>query len=88
MDLEKEVRLLAQQLAQQRDEIEVRLHLAGMEIMDLWRQSEPKWAGLLDKLGVINDDTKESSAELLHAAKVIGDELKEVYRQIHDRLGK
>lgn len=84
--MNQELDSLLQTLKQQRDEIDVRLHLAGMEAKDLWRESESKWESFLDQLGIINDDSKETSAELMHATKVIGDELKTMYQRILDRI--
>jgi len=37
---------------------------------------------------VITDDTKEASSDLIHATKIIGDELKETYKRISERLEK
>ncbi|WP_031432728.1 hypothetical protein [Methylomarinum vadi] len=88
MSVRQELDSLLKTLIQQRDEIDVQLHLAGMEAKELWRQSEPKWASFLDQLGIINDDSKEASAELMHAAKTIGDELKDIYQEIQKRLGQ
>lgn len=88
MGLKQELDSLIKTLMQQRDEIDVKLHLAGMEAKELWRQSEPKWENFLDQLGIINDDSKETSAELMHAAKTVGDELKDIYQTIQKRLGQ
>ncbi len=86
MDIKKEFDELTDALKQQRDEIEVQMHLASMEVKDEWKNGEQKWGEFLDALGVITDDTKEASADLIHATKVIGDELKETYKRISDRL--
>ena len=88
MDLKKEFDELTDALKQQRDEIGVQIHLAGMEAKEEWQTAEKKWEQFIDTLGVISDDTKETSSELIHATKVIGDELIETYRRISERLGK
>ena len=88
MDLKKEFDELTDALKQQRDEIEVQIHLAGMEAKEEWQTAEKQWGQFIDTLGVISDDTKETSSELIHATKVIGDELIETYRRISERLGK
>ncbi|NOR69199.1 MAG: hypothetical protein GQ532_05805, partial [Methylomarinum sp.] len=49
---------------------------------------EKEWGEFVDALGVITDDSKEASAELINATKIIGDELKETYKRISDRLKK
>ncbi len=88
MDIQKEFDEISAALKQQRDEIEVQIHLAGMEIKDEWDNGEKKWGEFVDALGVITDETKETSAELIHATKVIGDELKETYNRISERINK
>lgn len=88
MNIKKEFDELIDALKQQRDEIEVQIHLASMDAKQEWQNSEVKWGELIDTLGTITDDTKETSADLIHATKIIGDELKETYNRISDRLGK
>jgi len=86
MDIKKEIDELTNTLKQQRDEIEVQIHLASMDAKDEWHKGEERWGEFVDALGVISDDNKEASAELIHAAKIIGDELKETYSRISERL--
>lgn len=86
MNIEKELTTLFDRLKEQRDEIEVQLHLAGMEAKEQWQEVAPKWEHFIDELGVINDSAKETTQELLHATKVIGDELHGAYSRIIDQL--
>ncbi len=86
MNIKKEFDELTDALKQQRDEIEVQMHLASMEAKEEWEKGEEKWGEFVDALGVITDDTKETTAELIHATKIIGDELKETYKRISERL--
>lgn len=88
MNLVKEFDKLTETLKQQRDEIEVQIHLAGMDAKQEWQKAEKNWGQFVDALGEITDDTKETSAELIHRTKVIGDELKEAYKRISERLDK
>ncbi len=88
MDLKKEFDELTDVLKQQRDEIEVQIHLASMEAKDEWKKAEKNWDQFIDGLGVITDDAKETSAELIQTTKIIGDELKNTYTRISERLNK
>ncbi len=88
MNIIKEFNELTDVLKQQRDEIEVQIHLAALEVKDEWQNSEKKWGEFIETLGVITDDTKETSSELIQATKIIGDELKETYNRISERLRK
>ncbi len=88
MDLIKEFDELAEKVKQQRDEIEVQLHLASMEAKEEWEKAEKKWEDFVDTLGAITDETKETGSEIINATKVVGDELVETYKRISERLGK
>ena len=88
MDLKKEFDELSDLLKQQRDEIEVKIHLASMEAKDEWQKAEKNWDQFIDGLGVITDDAKEASSELIQTTKIIGDELKNTYARISERLNK
>ena len=88
MDLKKEFDELTDTLKQQRDEIEVQIHLASMEAKDEWQKAEKNWGQFIDGLGVITDDAKETSTELIQTTKIIGDELKNTYARISERLDK
>jgi hypothetical protein len=86
MNLKKEFDEITESLKQQRGEIQLQIHLASMEAKQEWENSEKSWGKFVDSLEVITDETKEASAEIIHATKIIGDELKEAYMRISDRL--
>lgn len=88
MNIKKEFDELTDTLKQQRDEIQLQIHLASMDAKEEWEQAEKKWSAFVDDLDIVTDDTKEAGADLVHATKVIGDELKELYQSISERLGK
>ena len=86
MNAKKEFNEITELLKQQRDEIELQIHLASMDAKQEWQKAEKSWGEFIDSLAIITDDTKETSSEIIHATKVIGDELKETYKRISDRL--
>ena len=86
MNVKKELDEITKLLKQQRGEIELQIHLASMDAKQEWQKAEKNWGTFMDSLAVITDETKETSAEIIHATKIIGDELKETYRRISDRL--
>ena len=86
MNIEQEFDELIDVLKQQRGEIQLQIHLASMDAKDEWKKAEMTWGKFVDDLDLISDDTKESGAELVHATKIIGDELKEAYHRISERL--
>ena len=86
MNMQTEFDELTDTLKQQRGEIQLQIHLASMDAKDEWKKAEKTWSKFVDGLDLISDDTKESGAELVQATKIIGDELKEAYQRISDRL--
>lgn len=88
MDIKKEFDELAEVLKQQRDEIELQIHLASMDAKDELQKADKKWGQFIDTLGVITDDTQETSDEIIRSTKVIGDELKDLYTRISESLNK
>jgi len=86
MNIEQELLELKKIVLTQRDEIEVQLHLATMDIKEEWDNTEKKREEFIESLGVISNETKEASSEMIHAVKVIGDELKEAYKRISIEL--
>ena len=86
MNLSKEFEELTETLKQQRGEIQVQIHLANMEAKQEWQKAEKHWDKFVDSLMEVSEENKEESAELIHATKVIADELKEAYQRISERL--
>ncbi len=86
MEILEDVGKMAETLKQQRDEINLQVHLAGMEAKQEWEKSEHIWVQFIDKLTEINDDTKETGEQLIHTTKIIGDELKRTYIRIKEHL--
>jgi len=88
MTIKTEIENLSKKLHSQRDEIELKLHLAGMDVKDEWEKTEGKWSDFKGKVEDISDDAKETTEELLEGAQVIGDELKSAYQKIVSRLSE
>lgn len=86
MELPREFDSLAEKLKQQRDEINLRLHLASMEVKREWEQNEHKWEQFKTQLAEIRDAAEDKTEELAAATKVIGEELGNAYQRIVERL--
>ena len=86
MNLNEDFQELTEILKHQRDEIALKVHLAGMDAKDEWEKAEKKWDQFSPKANEIFDDAKETSDDLIEAAKVIGEELKLAYTRIKERL--
>jgi hypothetical protein len=86
MELHEELTKLSETLKQQRDEIRLKLHLASAELKDEWEESEREWGHFKDKVAEVVDDSKETTAEFLEKTRIVGEELKSAYKNIHRRL--
>lgn len=88
MKMKEEFNELVEKLKMERDKIKLKMHLASMETKQEFEEAEKKWAHVKAKASGIADDTFEISEELIAKSKVVGEELKETYRRISDRLSK
>lgn len=86
MTVKNEIENLTKKLNSQREEIELKLHLAGMDVKDEWAKAEHRWDDFKEKAEEISDEAKETTEELLVTTRVIGDELKSAYQRIVSRL--
>jgi hypothetical protein len=77
---EKQVQHSVDELRKLRDEIRVRLHLAGMEAKSFWEGVEPKLADLEDKL-------EQGVSATAKYADVVLDELTKAFQHMRDRFG-
>ncbi len=86
MSMEDEIKEFSDFLKQQRDEINLKLHLGGMEAKEEMDKAEEVWESFLEKADDIGDETKETTLELIQAAQEIGEELKSSYEKLVGRL--
>jgi hypothetical protein len=86
MAIKQEFNNLLDKLKTERDEINLKLHLATLEVKQEFEEAEPKWNQLKSKGSEIVDESVEVSEEVLAKAKIVGEELKETYQRIAKRL--
>lgn len=88
MSVQEEFNSLLDKLKSERDEINLKLHLASMEAKDEFEEAEKQWNQIKVKATEIADDSVETSEEFIAKAKVIGEELKDTYHRISKRLAE
>ncbi|CAA0090309.1 Uncharacterised protein [Zhongshania aliphaticivorans] len=86
MNVKNEVNTLLEKLKTERDELNVRMHLAGAEVRDEWQALEKYWDQLKLKGEHLQDASEESAKSLSIAAQELGNELKEAYQRIGKAL--
>ena len=73
-------------LKQQRDEIAVRMHLAGMEVKQEWEQLDEKLSQLTHRFNPLKDAVGETADDVWESFKLVGDEIKEGFARIRKSL--
>jgi uncharacterized protein with PhoU and TrkA domain len=86
MAIKDEFNRLVEKLKTERDEINLKIHLASMDAKKEFEEAEKKWTVVKAKASEIADDAVETSEEFIAKSKVVGEELKETYRRIFKRL--
>lgn len=86
MSLQIEFENLIGKLNTEREQLLLKLHLAGMEAKDEFQQAEQHWQQIKQKAAEIADDSIETSEEFIAKAKIVGEELKQTYQRIGKRL--
>ena len=73
-------------LKQQRDELRVKMHLAGMELHDEWEEMEKQWEHLVVKKDQLQRELEPTVDDARVAWLMLKDEIVEGYRTIRKRL--
>jgi hypothetical protein len=73
-------------LAQLRDDLKVRLHLAEMDARDQWEKLEPKWWELQRKAAAVEKASADTAQEITAAADLLIGELRKGYERIRKAL--
>ena len=88
MGLREDFDKLIDKVKTERDELNVKLHLASMDAKEELKDAEKKWDQLKEKASAIADDAVDTSEDYIAKAKVVGEELKETYHRIAKRLSE
>lgn len=80
--LRDEINSLVEKLRQERDELKVQLHLAGMEAHDEWEKLEEQWHKLQGKGRQAGKNVAESAAHSEESMLALAHDIKEGYRRI------
>jgi uncharacterized coiled-coil DUF342 family protein len=88
MEYKEELRKLLETVKQERDELNVKMHLAKSDMKDEMQKLEEKWDELRRKGGKAIDAVDDSALEVSDSLKRLGEEIKEGYRQLRESLSK
>jgi hypothetical protein len=88
MSIKEDFENLLNELQTERDEINLKMHLASMEARQEFEESEKEWRRLKSRIAEIADESVETSEGFIDKAKIVGEELKETYSRISKRLSE
>ena len=77
-----------EKLKTERDEINVKMHLASMDAKEEFAEAEKKWEQVKVKMAEIADEAVDTSEDYIAKAKIVGEELKDSYSRIIKRLSE
>lgn len=86
MNVQNEVNEILKDLTQLRDELKLQLHLAKDEIGDQWASVEKKFEEFEGQAKHIGAATKDSSTDVVEAAKLLGEEIKTAFTKIRKSM--
>lgn len=77
-----------EQICQLRDEVRLKIHLAGADTRDLFERLEKKWQELGRRLQPVKTAGREAAADISDAARLLMGELGEGYRHVKKALAE
>jgi DNA repair ATPase RecN len=75
-----------EQLKQQRDELQVRLHLGKADAKDEWTRLENQWKEIQPRLEAAREEVGKTAESVGAALSLAIDELKKGYERLRSRL--
>jgi len=81
-----DLKKMSDDLKQQRDEINLKLHLAKADVRDEWDKLEPKWEEMKGKMTTVSEVASQTAESVAAAAGLLADEIKQGYERIKKSL--
>ena len=69
-----------------RDELRVKLNLAGKDARDLFESAERSWSKLEGRVRLVGRESKHELDEVAQAARPLAQEIRHAYQRIRDLL--
>lgn len=86
MEEEFDFEKLRQDLRQSRDEIQLKIHLASLDIKEEWNDAQIKLENLELKMEQLSNEAKDAGEELLGTIKSIGAEIDAAFKRIKNKF--
>jgi hypothetical protein len=86
MELRGDLEKLAESLKQQRDELQLKMHLLNLEAREEWEKAEQNWQHFRSKTEELGRAGAEASKDVGAAVKLLGEELRHAYERVRKSL--
>ena len=80
-ELKTEYERLMRKLKTERDELQLKAHLASLELQQEWRQTEQSWEKFKFKVSRLGKEAEHSADEIGEVLNLLGQELKDSYKR-------
>ncbi len=85
-DVKEQITNALEHFKQQRDELQVQLHLAKADAKDEWARLENQWEDIKPKLEAAKEEVGKTAESVGAALSLAIDELKKGYERLRSRL--
>lgn len=85
-DVKEQMAKALEYFKQQRDELQVQLHLAKADAKDEWARLERQWEEIRPKLEAAREEVGKTAESVVAALGLAIDELKKGYERLRSRL--
>ena len=86
MELRGDLEKLAESLKQQREELQLKMHLLNLEAREEWEKAEQNWQHSQTKAEELGTAGAEASKDVGAAVKLLGEELRHAYERVRKSL--
>lgn len=86
LDVKEQMMKALEHVKQQRDELQLKLHLGKAEAKDEWARLEAQWEDIMGKLDAARDEVGKTAGSVGAALGTAIDELKKGYERLRSRL--
>jgi SMC interacting uncharacterized protein involved in chromosome segregation len=85
-DVKERIEEMFNELKQERDELQVKLHLAKLETSEEWQKLEAKLEKFESRVKDLGGATADASRDMGAAVKLLGEEIRDGFKKIARRL--
>jgi len=82
----EQIQKIADDLKRQRDELQVKLHLAKADARDEWAKLETRWEEAKTKMAAVREEATHTTESVSTGLSLVLDELKKGYDRIRRTL--